>query len=451
MSGEKRSSERKKIGVTLTFTLGAAGKPSHASYSTITTDISDAGMSFELNDQLPLGTEIEALVQAPGRVKPIACILVVVRVESDLSMKCFRTGATYKSIDAKDRAFLASAISKINLRALLDEMIRVGASDMHLIVGLPPVLRKNGELCPLEQLAVEDGQVKAMFFPLINESRRRFFEKKLELDFAFSLSANERFRINLHWQREHMEAAVRNVSAMFKNFEELRLPSASLEAFCRARSGLVLIAGRAGSGKSTTLSSMIEFINTNYSKVIISIEDPIEFLFANKKGIVKQREVGRDTLSYAAALKASLRQNPDVIVVSELLDHESLLTAISAAETGHLVLATVHAGNTVQAIEKVIGSFPADSVGGISKRLASCLKGVLFQVLLPGLSGKTVLATELLLNTPAVSNLIALGDFNQLAGVIETGHSKGMHSLASSMRDLVAEGIIARGVNPKEF
>ncbi len=408
-------------------------------------------MSFELKDLLPLGTEIEVLVHVPGRAKPIPCVLGIVRVETDLSMKCFRTGATYKKIDAKDKVFLTSALSKINLRALLDEMLRVGSSDMHLIVGLPPVLRINGELSQLEQSAIEDGQVKAMFFPLINESRRKSFEKNLELDFAFSLNENERFRVNLHWQREHMEAAVRNVSAMFKNFDELRLPAASLELLCRERSGLVLIAGRAGSGKTTTLSSMIEFVNANLSKVIVTIEDPIEFLFANKKGIVKQREVGRDTLSYAAALKASLRQNPDVIVVSELLDLESLQTAINAAETGHLVFSTVHAGNTVQAIEKIIGSFPADSIGGISKRLASCLKGVLFQVLLPGLNGKTVIATELLINTPAVANMIGLGQFNQIAGIIETGYTMGMHSLASSMRDLVAEGVIARGINPNAF
>ena len=283
MPGEKRSSERKKLGVAISLNFRGNHGVDASSLAAITTDISSSGLSFETKTLYPLGTEIEALITIPGRVKPISSVLQIVRVESDSAMKHFRIGTTYKEIDTKDRVFLSQSLDKINLRALLDTMLRMGATDMHLTVGHPPAVRKNNVLETLEFPPIEDGQVQAMIYPLMNEKRRRLFEKNLEMDFAFSLSANERFRINLHWQKEHMEAAIRNVSSIYKTFEELLLPNIALERLCRERAGLILITGRAGSGKTTTLASMIQYINANYAKVIITIEDPVEFMFANEK------------------------------------------------------------------------------------------------------------------------------------------------------------------------
>jgi twitching motility protein PilT len=446
MSKEKRASERKQLSISVTFRVIENGKTVAQSYSVLSEDLSGTGLSFTCDTFFPFNTELDASIRMPGRPVSIPCRLRIVRIESTANNKQFRIGTLYAEIDEKDRLFIAASIDKMSLSSLLHDMLKAGASNMHLMVGYAPIFRKNHELIPSPIAPIEDGQIQAMVYPLLSDAKRRAFEKNLELDFAFSPNPNERFRINLHWQKERLEAIIRNISSGLKSFYELGLPVNAMESLCLEKSGLVLIAGKVGSGKTTTLASMIHFINTHFSKVIVTVEDPIEYIFTNQKGIVKQREIGRDTRSFADALKYALRQDPDVIVVGELLDKESVQTAISAAETGHLVIATVHAGNTSQTIEKIINFFPVEHAATISKKIAGCLKGILFQVLLPSQQSGLVLASELLLKNAAVTNVITSGQLNQIQSILESGQQFGMHTLESSLETLKANGKIDRNI-----
>lgn len=450
MSGaaEKRTSSRKSFNVPVTLRVLGEGPHSGRLLSVSSRDLSATGLSFEYKELMALGTELEAHLSMPGRKKPVVTRMRVVRLESDLKGEIFRIGAVFTDLDPVERDFIAQAIERVSLHKLLSEMIQRGASDLHLTVGSVPMLRSNRKLIPLDFEPLEDGQIRAMLYPMLDERSLAVLDKNLDLDYAFSPTPDQRFRVNLHFQKGFLEASVRNISKQLKGFEDLGLPAKQLQKLCQEGSGLVLLAGKVCSGKTTTLAAMIHYINTNFEKVVITVEDPIEFVFANKKSIIKQRELGRDTRTFAGALRNALRQDPDVIVVGELLEKDSVQTALAAAETGHLVISTVHAGNAAQALEKLVSFFPAEQAGGICRRLASSLRGVLFQALLlkkdeTGMA----LASELLLATPAARNLISLGQFNQLSGVIQTGGSLGMYTLEASIERLARDGDIEPGID----
>jgi len=381
-------------------------------------------------------------IYLPGIEKPISCEVSVVRVEAVVNRDEYLVGTVFSKISPEDQKTIGKAIGKMNIYLLLESALQGGASDLHLTIGRPPMVRRDGRILPMAAEIIEPGQVEAMLYPLLTAEQIAFFEKTKELDFAFSPTLDSRFRVNMHWQKGFIEAALRNIPREIKSFAELTLPVDAMKKFCSQKSGLILIAGTTGAGKTTTMSSMVDYINTEMELVIITIEDPIEYTFKSYKSIIKQRELGSDTASYSEALKRVLRQDPDVICVGELLDGECMMAAMRAAETGHLVISTIHAPNTIQAIERAINFFPPEHAGNICQQLSSCLRGILFQVLLPGKQGGRVLATELMINNNAMKNLIREGKYSYMVNVLQTGRSIGMYPLTQNIKGLLAKNLI---------
>jgi len=325
---------------------------------------------------------------------------------------------------------------------MLEEMVARRASDLHLTSGVPPQLRIDGSLLATERSPLSPEMSRDLSFAMLDEKRIARFEAERGLDTSFSVEGLGRFRLNVYYQRGTVAAAVRHLPWEIPSMEELGVPQIMKE-FCERLSGLVLVSGPTGSGKSTTLASMIAYINTVQSVHIVSIEDPVEYLHRHKCSIINQREIGRDATSFADAVRQVLRQDPDVICIGEIRDLETVRTALTLAETGHLVLTTVHTSEAPQAISRILDIFPPHEQQGVRTQVSLCLQGVLVQQLLPDASGTgRVLATELMVATPAVRNLIRENNLQQLRSAIETGAKEGMHSLNSSLLRLVRENRI---------
>jgi twitching motility protein PilT len=341
---------------------------------------------------------------------------------------------------------------------LLRLMIDRGGSDLHIAVGSPPGVRQRGELLPVEGgriLTPRDTQ--AMILSLLSEEQRRRFETELELDFAYSIPGLSRFRANIFQQRNSMGAVFRVIPIKIPTIDELGLPKVCRFLAERPR-GLVLVTGPTGSGKSTTLAAMIDHINSTRSLHIITMEDPIEFMHKNKQCYVNQREVGEDTHSFASALKRVLRQDPDVILVGEMRDLETISAAITAAETGHLVLATLHTTGGPATVDRIIDVFPPHQQQQVRMQLSGTLEGVMSQVLLRSTDGKSrVMAMEIMLGVPAISNLIREGKTHQMATIIQGGASLGMQTLDQHLKVLCQAGrityeeAISKAQEPREL
>ena len=345
----------------------------------------------------------------------------------------------------------------MELRDLLLLTIEKKASDLHLTENTPPVLRIDGHLILTKMQPLAREEMKKMIYGMLSDSQKEKFEKDLELDFSLSLPGLDRFRANVHIQRGSVEAAFRRIPVFIPNIDELGLPSVVCD-LARRPNGLVLVTGPTGMGKTTTLAAMIDQINQERSSLIICIEDPIEYIHFNKKCIIKQREVYNDTHSFAESLKRCLRQDPDVIVVGEMRDLETISTTLTAAETGHLVLATLHTPDAPQTVERIIDVFPPHQQQQVRLQLADCLQGVVSQLLLPRASGTgRVLATEIMIATSGVRNLVREQAIEQIPTVIQTGGQYGMKSMDKSLKDLYQSGIISYDValskakNPEEF
>ncbi len=328
------------------------------------------------------------------------------------------------------------------LRELLLLSIQENASDLHLTEDTPPLLRVDGRLAQLNRPPLSRQELQDMIFSILAEAQRAQFEKEKELDFSLAMTGLDRFRVNVHMQRGSVEAAFRRVSLFIPTIEELQLPSI-VGDLARKQSGLVLITGATGTGKTTTLAAMMNLINTERSSVIISIEDPIEYIHTNKKSIIKQREVYRDTNSFAEALRRCLRQDPDVIVVGEMRDLETISTALTAAETGHLVLGTLHTPNAPQTIERIIDVFPPYQQQQVRLQLANALQGVLSQQLVPRAAGRgRIMVPEVMMATPGIRNMIREQAVEQLRTAIQTGAQYGMRTMDKSLKELYEKGII---------
>jgi twitching motility protein PilT len=345
----------------------------------------------------------------------------------------------------------------MELRDLLLLTIQKKASDLHLTESTPPVLRIDGKLLLTKIPPLTRDDMKKMVYSILSDQQKEKFERDLELDFSLSLPGLDRFRANVHVQRGSVEAAFRRIPLFIPNIDDLGLPSIVCD-LARRPNGLVLVTGPTGMGKTTTLAAMIDLVNNERSSLIICIEDPIEYIHYNKKCIIKQREVYNDTRSFAEALKRCLRQDPDVIVVGEMRDLETISTALTAAETGHLVLATLHTPDAPQTMERIIDVFPPHQQQQVKLQLSDCLQGVISQLLLPRASGEgRVLATEVLVATPGVRNLIREQAIEQIPTVIQTGSQFGMKSMDKSLKELYQAGIISYDValskakNPEEF
>jgi len=330
-----------------------------------------------------------------------------------------------------------------HLDDLLRRMIDVGGSDLHITVGSPPGIRLRGELVPCEGMRpLSPKDTQEMILSMLSEEQRKRFETELELDFAYSIPGLSRFRANVLQQRSSMGAVFRVIPLRIPTMQELGLPKVCKYLAERPR-GLVLVTGPTGCGKSTTLAAMIDHINETRPVHIITLEDPIEFMHRNKCAYVNQREIGEDTHSFAAALKRVLRQDPDVILVGEMRDLETISAAITAAETGHLVLATLHTTGGPETVDRVIDVFPPYQQQQVRMQLSATLEGVLSQVLLRSTDGKTrVMAMEIMLGVPAISNLIREGKTHQMPTIIQGGASVGMQTLDQALKVLLQGGKI---------
>lgn len=331
----------------------------------------------------------------------------------------------------------------IYINDLLVEVLEKGASDLHLTVGVPPIVRVNGTLNSLDYPKLSPKDTQEVIYSILTQEQREQVERRKEFDLSYSVPGQSRFRVNVYYQRNSLAAAFRLIPIRIRGIEELGLPLV-LESIAKKPRGFVLVTGPTGSGKSTTLAALIDFINTNRSVHIITIEDPIEYLHKHKKSIINQREIGNDTNTFATALKYVLRQDPDVILVGEMRDMETISTALTAAETGHLVLATLHTQDAPQTIDRIIDVFPPHQQQQIRIQLAGALQCILSQQLLPSRDGNgRVVATEILIPTPGIRNMIREAKTHQIYNAIQTGQKHGMQTLDQSLADLYRRGRIS--------
>ncbi len=331
----------------------------------------------------------------------------------------------------------------MELVEVLKSATSLGASDIHLVIGKPPMMRLNGEIAPIPNFPIINAeQSKSLIYSLLYEEQRARFEQTLELDCSTAVEGVARFRINVFSQKNGVEAVLRVISSKIPTPEQLRLPPAVVKISDMPR-GLVLVTGPTGSGKSTTLACLLDLINQKDAGHILTVEDPIEYTYESKKSIVRQREVGQNTKSFGAALRAALREDPDVILVGEMRDLETISLAVTAAETGHLCFGTLHTQDAPSTIDRVIDVFPPHQQSQIRVQLAGTLQAVVAQLLVPRKDGKgRVAAREIMMTTPAISNLIREGKTHMIYGAIDTGAQHGMISMDRALANLYKEGLV---------
>ena len=335
----------------------------------------------------------------------------------------------------------------LDFAEVLLEVIDRRASDLHITAGAPPMVRVRGRLTPIDGYpALTPTDTREIVYSILSNAQRQKFENNWQLDFAYQIPGRARFRVNAYFQRAAIGAAFRLIPFDVVPLESLALPKVVATLADKPR-GLVLVTGPTGSGKSTTLASLIDVINSSREEHIMTIEDPIEFLHQHKKCIVNQRELGSDAPSFADALKAALRQDPDVILVGEMRDLETIGTALTAAETGHLVFATLHTQDTAQTVDRIIDVFPPEQQGQIRAQLSVALQGIMTQMLVPTADGAgRCVAAEVLVPTPAVRNLIREGKTHQIYSVLQTGGQHGMQTMDAALVELVRSGKVTRQI-----
>jgi twitching motility protein PilT len=333
---------------------------------------------------------------------------------------------------------------EVPIPELLEIVLSRGASDLHLTAGSPPLIRLHGQLIRLEDYPkLEPQALRGMVYAILPQRQRERLEQELELDMSYSLPGAARFRVNVYYQRDSIGAAFRLIPFEIKPIAELGLPPQVAE-LARYPRGFVVVTGPTGSGKSTTLASMVDVVNTERACHIMTVEDPIEFLHKHKMAMVNQREVGSDTKGFAPALKHVLRQDPDVILVGEMRDLETIQTAITAAETGHLVFATLHTQDAPQTIDRIIDVFPPHQQQQVRVQLSTTLQGIVTQQLLPTVDGQgRVVASEILVATPAVRNLIREAKIHQVYSVMQAGARYGMQTMDMSLSNLARQGKVS--------
>ncbi len=358
--------------------------------------------------------------------------------------------ASKSSINESDYDSFVARHADLEVNKLFKACVKFEASDLHLKVGRPPMLRVDGTLRPMDRPPIDDEEMVRLCFPLMNERSRKIFDHDGGADFAHMLEVdgtNWRFRVNLLQQLGHIGLVARRVSSWIPDFEGLNLPP-SMERLCKYDQGMVLLAGVTGSGKSTTIASMLNWINANYRKHILTLEDPIEFVFTEDKCLINQREIGLDVVDFEVGMKHAVREDPDVILVGEMRDKESFLTAIHAAETGHLVFGTIHASTAPSTIGRILDLFPQEMHGALRSAIATNMKGIVAQKLLksikPGVG--RVPSCEIMMFTPTVSKLILEEEDARLGGAIRVGAEDGMQNFTQSLKKLVDDELIDREI-----
>jgi len=329
------------------------------------------------------------------------------------------------------------------IEMLLEEVVKRDASDLHLQVGLPPMIRIDGALTPVQQQQpLNEDAMEALVFSLLDEDQKQILLRDKEFDFSFAFGDLGRFRVNAFHERGNIAAALRLIPSEIRTLEQLGMPPV-LSKFTEYPRGLVLVTGPTGSGKSTTLAALIDKINTERAAHIITVEDPIEYTHHSKRSVIVQREVHYDTFSFSAALRSSLREDPDVVLIGEMRDLETIAAAITIAETGHLVFATLHTNSASQSIDRMVDVFPPHQQPQVRAQLGNMLQAICSQRLVPALAGGRIAAAEILVATPAVRNIIREGKNYQLEAVIQTGAEHGMQSMDRTLVNLVHGGVIS--------
>jgi twitching motility protein PilT len=348
------------------------------------------------------------------------------------------------------------SVENVHMDDLLREVVERGASDLHFSVGLPPALRIDGRLVHMAYAPLTPNEIQRMVYDILSAEQIQWFEKTRELDFSYGARGVGRFRVNVYRQRSSVGAALRAIPDQIPSYEQLRLP-AILGELAKRNSGLILVTGPTGSGKSTTIACMIDQINSERELHIMTIEDPIEYLHRHKRAMVNQRELNTDTDSFENALRAVLREDPDVILVGEMRDLETIAAALTLAETGHLVFGSLHTRNAPQTADRVIDVFPPHQQEQIRVQLSNTIEAIVAQQLLPRTGGGRVVAVEILVATSAVRNLIREGKTYQMHSVMETGAQFGMQSMDKTLADLHRSGQVgyqdaaSRSIDPENF
>jgi len=413
---------------------------------TLTRDVSASGIFFESFHPLSLNTLIEVKLEAQSFKLPLIFKARVVRA-IEMMVNDYGVAATITDIKPKDRKMLQQELEQIDISELLDLAVEQGASDIHLSIGHPPILRKAGKLIPLHVDPLDKDLLERMVFSLLTKEHINKFRKNSELNTLVTVADNYRFRLNMHLQQANMEAIFHFIRMPIPKFSELALPEV-VKSFARKQAGLVVVTGLAGAGKTTTCAALVNLINEERSCVIMTFEEPCEYIYPLKKSIVRQREIGGDTESFVLGLRHALRQDLDILMVSDTTDIETLEIVLDAAHTGHLVFITFSSPDAVSAVNKIIYKFTAEKQEYIRKMLADCLQGIIVQKLVPSKenSDKQIVATEILVNTPDVAHIIKEGKAEKLNLIMHNDTAFGMCSMEKSLQQLREKGMISDNI-----
>jgi twitching motility protein PilT len=437
----KRLSKRQPAQISLSFWLEDREELPSERASTL--NISARGLAFRTPKSIPLEARLVLKLHGAPGGRPLQIKGTVCRIEKPPGAATVVYGVVFDQIDRKDQSLLDEFVQVRSVNAILSAALLKKSTDVHLMADMPPVFRIEGELSVEDAYPLAAEELQDMVLAILPLRRREAFERDLELDFSFLSQDGVRFRGNVHRNKGHVEASFHVLSAAVRTVAELGLPPV-LEDLSRRRRGLILISGPAGSGTSTTLAVLIDLINRSRRCLILTLEDPIEFVHRSKLAVVKQREIGLDTLSSQEGLKRALRQDADVILAGEFRDAETISTALAAAEAGRLVLGSLPAADVTGCLDRLLGAFPDDQQEGVRGRLAGCLEAVVAQVLVPRSDGNgRVPATEVLVTTPDIRNLIRSGQIEEIPGALEAGEALGMHTLDGSLLDLVRRRIVS--------
>lgn len=404
-------------------------------------DISAIGISFYAAEKMSLSSNLRiTFILEDERLSFIGKVIRMEMTEDAYSSFLVLVGI--ENVDEKVKTKINQFISRINIFDVLDNIELKDIVDINFVVGYPPIIKKMGKLEIMKGKPFSKDVLESLLFNVLDDNRYRKFAEEKEINFVFYYKEGLRFRVNLHIQQGKVEGVFRMIPFRINLPHQLGLPLV-VEEMMENKRGLILVAGRTGSGKTTTLASMIELLNNKRKGIIICIEKPIEYIHINKQCIIKQRDVGTDTLSFSNAAKNALRQNPDMLLIGEILDEETMEVAITAAETGMLVLSSIHAADSSQALDRIISFFPAELQKHMLSRLALILKGVITQNLIPRKDEKgLVVAAEILVINDAMRRIVRAGDWKQIPTIIQTGKNIGMQSMRMSLEQYFLNGMI---------
>ncbi len=407
-------------------------------------NVSEGGIRMILNPEfLSIGSILDLEIFCPRQSGPIKAKGRVAGIQEVKENKLYDVGVSFVEIKEKDIEYIKHWVDSMDLNRILSIAVKNNASDVHLVAGQPPTMRVYGDLKPIQDVVLSAEEIRIMAYNIISEQQKDKFDSVMELDVSY-VCDNGRFRVNIHQEKGQIGVAFRYLPTEVRSITDLNLPPVLEELACKP-TGLILVTGPTGCGKSTTLAAMIDIINQRRKSVIMSLEEPIEYIFKSKKSIIEQREIGIDALSFQSALKHIVRQDVDVIFIGEIRDLNSISVALSAAETGHLVLTTLHTMDASSSINRIVDVFPSGQQQQIRMQLAEALRGVISQVLLPRLDkGGMIVATEVLVCNNAVANTIRKGSIVELRGIIESGFRFGMHTLEQSLENLFTQGYVSR-------